>query len=345
MSAPEEDTEMAPVAEEVDVLAADENEELDYEPSTEKTDKEMLEDDDEDKEKDSHDVQDLEMLDESEDDSFEIEGPLTRLRCTQCEFLKFKNIDEWKNHCVGHWRLGSIKGTKIRCFVKGCAFSSKYSNSETRLSTLGQHFIDGHKFEQAAFRRCDICNLEFFEERKYNSHMRKHDHSFTCELCKKKILGKEWYNKHIETCYGDQRPSWARKPLQVKKGEDKEVLEIYGKEYDVHWGEVTNTFTKKTRTVARAWIEGKAWAGKGESRDEARTMLIKFLKAHIKKTMDKGLYTLEDGELVPEPVLSETPAPATSPTKSSCPQCGTKFSKKANLELHMFMHRKDAEAV
>ena len=39
MSAPEEDTEMAPVAEEVDVLAADENEELDYEPSTEKTDK------------------------------------------------------------------------------------------------------------------------------------------------------------------------------------------------------------------------------------------------------------------------------------------------------------------
>ena len=23
-----------------------------------------------------------------------------------------------------------------------------------------------------------------------------------------------------------------------------QVLEIYGKEYDVHWGEVTNTFTK-----------------------------------------------------------------------------------------------------
>ena len=39
MSAPEEDTEMAPVAEEVDVPAADENDELDYEPSTEKTDK------------------------------------------------------------------------------------------------------------------------------------------------------------------------------------------------------------------------------------------------------------------------------------------------------------------
>ena len=86
------------------------------------------------------------------------------------------------------------------------------------------------------------------------------------------------------------------------------VLEIYGKEYDVHWGEVTNTFTKVTsllgageyeardfysqgflfekdnswaqvtRTVARAWIEGKAWAGKGENRDEARNMLIKYLK-------------------------------------------------------------------
>ena len=33
-----------------------------------------------------------------------------------------------------------------------------------------------------------------------------------------------------------------------------------------------------TRTVARAWIEGKAWAGKGENRDEARNMLIKYLK-------------------------------------------------------------------
>ena len=36
-------------------------------------------------------------------------------------------------------------------------------------------------------------------------------------------------------------------------------------------------------------------------------------QGHIKKAMDKGLYTLEDGELVPEPVLSETPAPPTKP--------------------------------
>lgn len=84
------------------------------------------------------------------------------------------------------------------------------------------------------------------------------------------------------------------------------MLEIYGKEYDVHWGEVTNTFTKvrslakcsenrmvqypwdwsitshhntqATRIVARAWIQGKAWAGKGENRDEARSKLIKYLK-------------------------------------------------------------------
>jgi hypothetical protein len=25
--------------------------------------------------------------------------------------------------------------------------------------------------------------------------------------------------------------------------------------------------------------------------------------------------------------------------KASCPECGTQFSKRANLELHMFMHR------
>ena len=60
-----------------------------------------------------------------------------------------------------------------------------------------------------------------------------------------------------------------------------------------------------TRTVARAWIEGKAWAGKGENREEARNMLIKYLKNHVKKNMEKGLYTLEDGELIPEPTLSD----------------------------------------
>ena len=153
----------------------------------------------------------------------------------------------------------------------------------------------------------------------------------------------------------------------------------------MHWGEVVNTFTKVSRIVARAWIEGKvllprgstssssssfslsfspssssslspssfspssssssssvstsppqAWAGKGETRDEARTKLIKFLKVacppnpvlvlsctlsscppvllschhcstqdNVKKRMDRGLYTLEDGELIPEPTLTE----------------------------------------
>jgi hypothetical protein len=35
--------------------------------------------------------------------------PVTRLSCVQCEFLSFKNIDEWKNHTVGHWRLEGMK--------------------------------------------------------------------------------------------------------------------------------------------------------------------------------------------------------------------------------------------
>ena len=103
---------------------------------------------------------------------------------------------------------------------------------------------------------------------------------------------------------------------------------------------MTNTFTRVTRIVARSWIEGKAWAGKGSTKDEARSKLIKYLKDHIKKTMEKGLYQLEDGELVPEPTLTEsTKSPSKSGNKLSCDLCGTQFSKKANLELHMFMHR------
>ena len=35
---------------------------------------------------------------------------------------------------------------------------------------------------------------------------------------------------------------------------------------------------QKTRICARAWIEGKGWVGRGETRDEARNMLIKALK-------------------------------------------------------------------
>jgi len=265
-----------------------------------------------------------------------------RLRCIQCEFLKFKNIDQWKNHLVGHWRLSGMKNDfEVVCFADSCTFGANDDNFEDRLSKMGQHFISLHQFKQDAYRKCDICNLEFMEERKYNSHMRKHDESFKCELCNKKITGRSWYEKHKETCVGDERPKWARKPAEVSPGEDKEVLEIYGKEYDVYWGEVTNTFTRVTRIVARSWIEGKAWAGKGATKDEARSKLIKYLKDHIKKTMEKGLYTLEDGELVPEPSLSSDKInKKTGPgQKLACEQCGTQFSKKSNLELHMFMHR------
>merc|ERR1719481_1968048 len=81
-------------------------------------------------------------------------------------------------------------------------------NSRLQMS----HFIQQHSFKQDAYRKCDICNLEFMEERKYNSHMRKHDESFQCDLCKKKITGRSWYDKHKETCEGDQRPKWALAP-------------------------------------------------------------------------------------------------------------------------------------
>jgi len=268
---------------------------------------------------------------------------IKRLRCTQCEFLKFKNIDQWKNHIVGHWRLAGMKTTYVVvCFGNDCKYSPKDDNFDDRLSKMGEHFIKIHQFSQDAYRKCDICNIDFMEERKYNAHMRKHDETFKCDLCKKKITGRSWFEKHSKTCTGDERPKWAREPVIVNPGEDKEVLEIYGKEYDVHWGKVTNTFTKVTRIVARSWIEGKAWAGKGSTRDEARSKLIKYLKDHIKKTMEKGLYTLEDGELVPEPTMTESSKSPGKHVKLSCDKCGTRFTKRENLELHMFMHRGDA---
>jgi hypothetical protein len=40
---------------------------------------------------------------------------------------------------------------------------------------------------------------------------------------------------------------------------------------------------KVSRIVARAWIEGKGWAGKGATRDEARSNLIKYLKVMLLK--------------------------------------------------------------
>lgn len=285
-----------------------------------------------------------------EEDGLDFEGPdaeeITKLKCSQCEFLKFKNIDQWKNHVVGHWRLaGMTPDYEVICFAENCNFSPKDASGNVyeRLSNLGQHLAEVHSFKQDAYRKCDICNVEFMEERKYNTHMRKHDESFQCELCNRKVTGRLWFERHQKECEGDERPKWAREAPVVSPGEDKEVLEIYGKEYDVHWGSVTNTFTKVTRIVARSWIEGKAWAGKGDTRDEARAKLIKFLKDHVKKTMDKGLYTLEDGELIPEPTLSEKGKANKLATKRgvklSCPQCGTQFGKKANLELHMLMHK------
>ncbi len=315
---------------------------LDFEPEVNPTESEIQKGDE-----DMEDVVPLpkKITHEDEDyvpDKVEI---IKRLRCNQCEFLKFKNIDQWKNHIVGHWRLSGMKTEyKVVCFSEDCDYSPKDDNFDERLSKMGSHFIKVHQFSQDAFRRCDICNIDFMEERKYNSHMRKHDESFKCELCKKKITGRSWYEKHQKTCTGDERPKWAREPVVVDPGEDKEVLEIYGKEYDVHWGQVTNTFTKVTRIVARSWIEGKAWAGKGATRDEARSKLIKYLKDHIKKTMEKGLYTLEDGELVPEPDLKETSGTPGKHVKLSCDMCGTRFTKKENLQLHMFMHRGDSRA-
>lgn len=260
---------------------------------------------------------------------------VSKLRCPQCEFLKFKNVDQWKNHVVGHWRLAGMKADyEISCFVEDCDLTPKDEQFEERLEELAKHFVKVHKFEQEAYRKCDICIMEFTEERKYNSHMRKHDESFTCDLCQKKLTGKFWFEKHIKDCVGDDRPKWAQQNPVVAPGEDREVLEIYGKEYDVYWGTVTNTYTNVERIVARSWIEGKAWAGKGATRDEARSKLIKYLKDHVKKTMDAGLYQLEEGELVPEPTLTDP-----GNKKLVCNKCGTQFSKKTNLDLHMFMHR------
>ena len=33
---------------------------------------------------------------------------ISKLKCSQCEFLSFKNIDQWKNHVIGHWRLAGM---------------------------------------------------------------------------------------------------------------------------------------------------------------------------------------------------------------------------------------------
>ena len=70
--------------------------------------------------------------------------------------------------------------------------------------------------------------------------MRKHDESFQCELCKRKITGRLWYveiplpyfehqsktirfERHQKECEGDERPKWAREAPVINPGEDKEV--------------------------------------------------------------------------------------------------------------------------
>ena len=92
---------------------------------------------------------------------------------------------------------------------------------------------------------------------------------------------------------------------------------------------------------------------------EDTVLLTPFVQDHVKRTMEKGLYTLEDGELIPEPTLSDKgkvrehnqlPSHTAFPfqanklatkkgVKLSCSQCGTQFGKKSNLDLHMLMHK------
>ena len=82
---------------------------------------------------------------------------INRLRCSQCEFLKFKNIDQWKNHIVGHWRLAGMKTEyEVLCFSEDCSYCPKDDNFNERLSKMGEHFIKVHQFTQETFKRCDI---------------------------------------------------------------------------------------------------------------------------------------------------------------------------------------------
>ena len=82
---------------------------------------------------------------------------IARLRCSQCEFLKFKNIDQWKNHIVGHWRLAGMKTEyEVLCFCQDCSYCPMDDNFHDRLSKMGDHFIKVHEFRQDAYRKCDI---------------------------------------------------------------------------------------------------------------------------------------------------------------------------------------------
>ena len=33
---------------------------------------------------------------------------ISKLKCSRCPFLSFKNIDQWKNHVIGCWRLAGM---------------------------------------------------------------------------------------------------------------------------------------------------------------------------------------------------------------------------------------------
>ena len=140
------------------------------------------------------------------------------------EYWPVEKPCDWTLETSGHdnWFWGGIyfKCTdfqfsfQVVCFGENCKYSPKDDNMYERLSNLGMHFIEVHSFKQDAYRwnidclgqtkfepwirKCNICNLEFAEERKYNSHMRKHDESFQCELCKRKITGRLWYVRFLQ---------------------------------------------------------------------------------------------------------------------------------------------------
>ena len=197
---------------------------------------------------------------------------ISKLKCSQCEFLSFKNIDQWKNHVIGHWRLAgmttdfevwvSISRFRFQVVFSGCLLwwelqvqpqgwqhvreaeqprHALHRGAQLQAGCLQvKHFCWGWLRLIQPVRKCNICNLEFAEERKYNSHMRKHDESFQCELCKRKITGRLWYveiplpyfehqsktirfERHQKECEGDERPKWAREAPVINPGEDKEV--------------------------------------------------------------------------------------------------------------------------
>ena len=74
---------------------------------------------------------------------------------------------------------------------------------------------------------------------------------------------------------------------------------------------------QKTRICARAWIEGKGWVGRGETRDEARNMLIKALKV---------IFCLLIPVWLRNRLITAVLEPVLSPTEKSCLSYYRQFS-------------------